>query len=162
MPLGIAADCRYNFTTSPSFPILANSPSVLLQSLPDNLDQVVAGHVIDNIINVFFDYVRTLSNCSPLADVQVYPLTPCLHRPTFLANLAARLDKTDPVFFALTLTVLASTLVQVPRHLVNLEKAEIEALARRCVRVARAKIGYLWEVSHDIKSLISLIGRNRM
>jgi hypothetical protein len=28
-----------------------------MQSLPDNLDQVVAGHVIDNIINVFFDYV---------------------------------------------------------------------------------------------------------
>jgi hypothetical protein len=81
------------------------------------------------------------------ADRQVYPLTPCLHRPTFVANLAARLDKTDPVFFALTLTVLASTLVQVPRHLVNLEKAEIEALARRCVRVARAKMGQLWEVS---------------
>jgi hypothetical protein len=87
----------------------------------------------------------------------VYPLTPCLHRPTFLANLAARLDKTDPVFFALTLTVLASTLVQVPRHLVNLEKAETEALARRCVRVARAKIGYLWEVRHDTRSMMELI-----
>ena len=69
MPLGIAADYRYNFTTSPSFPILANSPSVLLQSLPDNLDQVVAGHVIDNIINVFFDYVRTLSNIIFTADI---------------------------------------------------------------------------------------------
>jgi hypothetical protein len=55
------ADDRYNFTTSPSFPILANSPSLLLHSLPDNLDQVVAGHVIDNIINVFFDYVRIRS-----------------------------------------------------------------------------------------------------
>lgn len=31
-----------------------------MQSLPDNLDQVVAGHVIDNIINVFFDYVSHL------------------------------------------------------------------------------------------------------
>jgi hypothetical protein len=67
--VGFAADCRYNFTTSPSFPILANSPSVLLQSLPDNLDQVVAGHVIDNIINVFFDYVRTLSKFTYIADV---------------------------------------------------------------------------------------------
>jgi hypothetical protein len=44
-------------TTSPSFPILANSPAMIMQSLPENLDQVVAGHVIDNIINVFFDYV---------------------------------------------------------------------------------------------------------
>jgi len=66
---GVAADNRYNFTTSPSFPILANSPSVLLQSLPDNLDQVVAGHVIDNIINVFFDYVRTPSKSTFTADV---------------------------------------------------------------------------------------------
>jgi hypothetical protein len=117
---------------------------MIMQSLPDNLDQVVAGHVIDNIINVFFDYV-SLNILIPLS-CQVYPLTPCLHRPTFIASLTARLDKTDPVFFALTLTVLASTLVQVPRHLVNLEKIEIEALARRCVRVARAKMNSLWEV----------------
>jgi hypothetical protein len=76
----------------------------------------------------------------------VYPLTPCLHRPTFVSNLTARRDKTDPVFFALTLTVLASTLVQVPRSLVNLDKSEIENLARRCVRVARAKVAYIFEV----------------
>ena len=122
---------------------------------------MVAGHVIDNIINVFFDYVSTIARADGVsADVQVYPLTPCLHRPTFLANLAARLDKTDPVFFALTLTVLASTLVQVPRHLVNLEKAEIESLARRCVRVARAKIGHLWEVRCHVG--LKLIIRNRI
>lgn len=77
---------------------------------------------------------------------QVYPLTPCLHRPTFIANLTARLDKTNPVFFALALTVIASTLVQVPRSMVNLEKAEVESLARRCVRVARMKMSHLWEV----------------
>ena len=96
------------------------------------------------------------------ANKQVYPLTPCLHRPTFVANLAARLDKTDPVFFALVLTVLASTLVQVPRHLVNLEKAEIESLARRCVRVSRAKMSLLWEVSTSFRdNLRVLMGRNR-
>lgn len=86
---------------------------------------------------------------------QVYPLTPCLHRPTFIANLAKRLDKTDPVFFALTLNVLASTLVQVPRTAANLDKVEVEALARRCVRVARAKIGYIWEESVPVQSSFS-------
>ena len=97
------------------------------------------------------------------ANKQVYPLTPCLHRPTFVANLAARLDKTDPVFFALVLTVLASTLVQVPRHLVNLEKAEIESLARRCVRVSRAKMSLLWEVSHPLRANVRvLMARNRI
>jgi len=74
-------------------------------------------------------------------------LTPCLHRPTFIGNLAARKDKTDPVFFALTLSVMASTLVQVPRSLVNLDKAEVEALVRICIGVARAKVAFLWEVS---------------
>ena len=80
--------------------------------------------------------------------IQVYPLTPCLHRPTFIANLTARLDKTDPIFSALTLTVMASTLVQVPRSLVNLDKAEVETLVRTCIRVAREKISFIWEVSH--------------
>ncbi|KAL1409699.1 hypothetical protein Q8F55_003695 [Vanrija albida] len=118
---------------SPSFPLLAASPNVgsMGTAVPTSLDQVVSPPVLENIIGLFFDYV--------------YPLTPCLHRPTFIADLAARRDKTDPVFFALTLVVLASTLVQVPRILVNLDKQEVEALARRCVRVARAKTAYLWE-----------------
>lgn len=59
------------------------------------------------------------------------------------------------MFFALALTVIASTLVQVPRSLVNLEKSEVEALARRCVRVARAKMGHLWEESHNVQSTFS-------
>lgn len=102
-----------------------------MTGIPTNLDQVVSPAVVDHIVGLFFDYV--------------YPLTPCLHRPTFLADLSARRDKTDPVFFALTLVVLASTLVQVPRILVNLDKQEVESLARRCVRAARAKTSYLWE-----------------
>lgn len=102
-----------------------------MSAIPSNLDMVVSPTVVDNIIGLFFDYV--------------YPLTPCLHRPTFLSDLAARRDKTDPIFFALTLCVLASTLVQVPRILVNLDKKDVESLARRCVRVARAKIAYIWD-----------------
>lgn len=100
-------------------------------AVPSNLDQICPPQVVDTIINLFFDYV--------------YPLTPCLHRPTFLVDLAARRDRTDPIFFALTLVVLASTLVQVPRVLVNLDKQDVEALARQCVRVARSKTAYLWE-----------------
>lgn len=104
--------------------------------------------MIDNIINLFFDYV--------------YPLTPCLHRPTFIANLTARMDKTDPIFFALTLNVIASTLVQVPRSLVNLEKSEVESLARRCVRVAKAKINFVWEVRHHGRTAVSDILQRRI
>ncbi|GMK59474.1 hypothetical protein CspeluHIS016_0800800 [Cutaneotrichosporon spelunceum] len=127
-----------NPITSPSFPLLAvTSPNVDMIAT-DNLDQVVSPSVVENIIGLFFDYV--------------YPLTPCLHRPTFLADLAARRDKTDPIFFALTLCVLASTLVQVPRKLVNLQKEEVEILARRCVRVARHKVAYIWDEPSPMRS----------
>ncbi|WVQ70063.1 uncharacterized protein L199_008287 [Kwoniella botswanensis] len=54
-------------------------------------------------------------------------------------------SSTDPIFFALALTVIASTLVQVPRNLVNLDKKEIEDLARKCIKVARAKMAHMWD-----------------
>lgn len=47
--------------------------------------------------------------------------------------------------------MLASTLVQVPRSLINLDKSEVEDLARRCVRVARAKISYIFEESVPVE-----------
>lgn len=128
---GPYANTPHSVLTSPSFPLLAGSPNVDMSAIPVSLDQVVSPTVVDQIIQLFFDYV--------------YPLTPCLHRPTFLADLAARRDKTDPIFFSLVLVVLASTLVQVPRVLVNLDKQEVEALARRCVRVARTKVAFIWE-----------------
>ncbi|KAK6902948.1 hypothetical protein I203_108209 [Kwoniella mangroviensis CBS 8507] len=87
------------------------------------------------------DFERKLS----ISYVRVYPLTPCLHRPTFVTDLTARRDKTDPIFFALALTVIASTLVQVPRNLVNLDKKEVEDLARKCIKVARAKMAHMWD-----------------
>lgn len=124
--------------SDPPFPILDASPSMSLSALPDNLDQVISHNVMDNIISLFFDYV--------------YPLTPILHRPTFLANLAARKDKVDPVFFSLVLSVIASTLVQVPRSLVNLEKGEVENLARRCIRVSRGKMSFVWEEVVPVQS----------
>lgn len=54
--------CRFNITTSPAFPILASSPSINPLALPDNLDQVISGRVIDDIINIFFDYVSFYSS----------------------------------------------------------------------------------------------------
>jgi hypothetical protein len=114
-----------------------------LLTIPDNLDQVISPPIMDNIIALFFDYV--------------YPLTPCLHRPTFLANLAARKDKLDPVFFALVLNVIASTLVQVPRSLVNLDKSEVEALARRCIRVSRARLSFMFEEPGPVQSIYIVI-----
>ncbi|WVQ78291.1 hypothetical protein IAT38_000376 [Cryptococcus sp. DSM 104549] len=116
---------------------ISTSSSHALMSPPggsmslDSIDQVIPGPVIENVMNLFFDYV--------------YPLTPCIHRPTFVADLTARRDRRDPAFFALALCIVGSTLVQVPRSLINMDKHEVEELAMRCVKTARAKIAYIWE-----------------
>ncbi|OCF41236.1 hypothetical protein I317_04982 [Kwoniella heveanensis CBS 569] len=102
----------------------------------EGIEEAVSGPVIDNVLGLFFDYV--------------YPLTPCLHRPTFVSDLAARRDRSDPTFCALALTVIASTLVQVPRALIYLDKDEVERLARRCIAVAREKMAHIWELSSHI------------
>ncbi|WVQ98747.1 hypothetical protein IAU59_005878 [Kwoniella sp. CBS 9459] len=122
-----------------------NSPSAIappfMSPEPVGIEEVVTGPVIDNVLGLFFDYV--------------YPLTPCLHRPTFVSNLAARLDRTDPTFCALTLNVIASTLVQVPRALMNLDKIEVERLARKCIAVAREKMAFIWEHPSPITSTMT-------
>ncbi|OCF35466.1 hypothetical protein I316_03018 [Kwoniella heveanensis BCC8398] len=104
----------------------------------EGIEEAVSGPVIDNVLGLFFDYV--------------YPLTPCLHRPTFVSDLAARRDRSDPTFCALALTVIASTLVQVPRALIYLDKDEVERLARRCIAVAREKMAHIWEDPSPISS----------
>nr|XP_018263829.1 uncharacterized protein I303_03702 [Kwoniella dejecticola CBS 10117]OBR85987.1 hypothetical protein I303_03702 [Kwoniella dejecticola CBS 10117] len=121
---------------SPAYPLA--SPALSINNLPEGIDQVVPGPTIDSILNLFFDYV--------------YPLTPCLHRPTFVADLTARRDRHDPVFFALTMSVMASTLVQIPRSLVNLDKNEVESLARKCIQISRAKMAHMWEDATPISS----------
>ncbi|WVQ71704.1 hypothetical protein IAR50_001245 [Cryptococcus sp. DSM 104548] len=98
---------------------------------PSGLDQIVPGPTIEKIVNLFFDHV--------------YPLSPCIHRPTFITDLAERRDQSDPVFFALALNVLAATLVQVPRVLMGIDKDEVEQLAKLCLRVSRAKMAVMWE-----------------
>ncbi|WWC61108.1 uncharacterized protein I303_103686 [Kwoniella dejecticola CBS 10117] len=126
---------------SPAYPLA--SPALSINNLPEGIDQVVPGPTIDSILNLFFDYV--------------YPLTPCLHRPTFVADLTARRDRHDPVFFALTMSVMASTLVQIPRSLVNLDKNEVESLARKCIQISRAKMAHMWEDATPISSSMVVI-----
>ena len=60
--------------TSPTFPLLAISPSLSTTGhMPENLDHVVSGSVIDNIINLFFDYVSGSFLTRELADARCIP-----------------------------------------------------------------------------------------
>lgn len=89
-----------------------------LDNLPVPRDQIM------EILKLFFLYV--------------YPLTPCIHKPTFMADLQSRREERDPLFFALVLSTVASTLVQVPRsYLPFFDRASVRKLALYCSEASR-------------------------
>nr|XP_019050052.1 hypothetical protein I302_00473 [Kwoniella bestiolae CBS 10118]OCF28982.1 hypothetical protein I302_00473 [Kwoniella bestiolae CBS 10118] len=94
------------------------------QSQFNSLDNVINRDVAGYVFSLFFDYV--------------HPLTPCLHRPTFLMEVETRRDEKDPVFFALVLSVLASAMVQIPKALLPpINNIPAREMADRCYQVSR-------------------------
>ncbi|KAG9011693.1 hypothetical protein FRB94_007926 [Tulasnella sp. JGI-2019a] len=79
--------------------------------------------LIMHILTLFFDYV--------------YPLTPCVHKPSFYEGLREKREEKDPLFFALVCSTVASTLVQVPRSYLPLERDEVRKLAKRFSEASR-------------------------
>lgn len=100
---------------------IAGPPLPTYQTINVNpLDAIIPRPLLHHIINLFFDYV--------------YPLTPCLHKPTFIQDLARQreMDPGQGEWTALVLTTVMSTLVQVPRAFVPLTRREVKDLAYRC------------------------------
>ncbi|KAG9001359.1 hypothetical protein FRB93_012135 [Tulasnella sp. JGI-2019a] len=89
-----------------------------------SLSQFAPPSIILHILSLFFDYI--------------YPLTPCIHRPTFYADLGEKREERDPLFFALVCSTLSSTLAQVPRSYLPMEKDEVRQLAQRLSDASRA------------------------
>ncbi|KAG6897549.1 hypothetical protein C0992_000332 [Termitomyces sp. T32_za158] len=83
---------------------------------PHRLEDIAPRDTISLIIALFFDFV--------------YPLTPCIHKPSFMADLHARKEERDPLFFALVMSTVASTLVQVPRSYLPMERPIVRKLAQ--------------------------------
>jgi hypothetical protein len=90
---------------------------------PHRLDDVAPRETIMLIISLFFDFV--------------YPLTPCIHKPSFKADLQSRREERDPLFFALVMSTVASTLVQVPRSYLPMDRASVRKLAETCHEASR-------------------------
>ncbi|KAG9121985.1 hypothetical protein FRC07_001815 [Ceratobasidium sp. 392] len=90
---------------------------------PHRLDSVAPRERIMHIIGLFFDFV--------------YPLTPCIHKPSFLADLANRREERDPLFFALVMSTVASTLVQAPRSYLPMDRPSVRRLAQTCHEASR-------------------------
>lgn len=90
---------------------------------PHRLEDVAPRDTIMLIIQLFFDFV--------------YPLTPCVHKPSFMADLHSRREERDPLFFALVMSTCASTLVQVPRSYLPMERPAVRKLAQICHEASR-------------------------
>lgn len=90
---------------------------------PHRLEDVAPRETIMLIISLFFDFV--------------YPLTPCVHKPSFMNDLAMRREERDPLFFALVMSTCASTLVQVPRSYLPMERPAVRKLAQVCHEASR-------------------------
>lgn len=90
---------------------------------PHRLEDVAPRETIMLVVSLFFDFV--------------YPLTPCVHKPSFMADLHARREERDPLFFALVMSTCASTLVQVPRSYLPMERPAVRKLAQICHEASR-------------------------
>ncbi|KAH8825044.1 fungal-specific transcription factor domain-containing protein [Flagelloscypha sp. PMI_526] len=90
---------------------------------PHRLEEVAPRDTISLIVALFFDFV--------------HPLTPCVHKPSFMADLHARREERDPLFFALVMSVVASTLVQMPRSYIPMERQAVRKLAQTCHEASR-------------------------
>ena len=90
---------------------------------PHRLEDVAPRETILLVISLFFDFV--------------YPLTPCIHKPSFMADLQSRREERDPLFFALVMSTVASTCVQVPRSYLPMERREVRKLAQTCHEASR-------------------------
>jgi hypothetical protein len=90
---------------------------------PHRVDTIIARETLFHIINLFFVYV--------------YPLMPCVHKPSFMADLHSRKEERDPLFFSLVMSIVASTLVQVPRSYVPIPRQAVRCLAQQCHEASR-------------------------
>jgi hypothetical protein len=93
-------------------------PAINYYCRPRRLEEIAPRDTISLILALFFDFV--------------YPLTPCIHKPSFMADLQARREEQDPLFFALVMSTVASTLVQVPRSYLPMERSVVRKLAQVC------------------------------
>jgi hypothetical protein len=99
------------------------APSLDSHARPRRLEEIARRDIVFLIINLFFDYV--------------YPLTPCIHKPSFMADLNNRREERDALFFALVTSTMASTLVQVPRSYLPMARPVVRKLAKACHEASR-------------------------
>lgn len=132
-PYGSFSAHNWSYKHHQPLPVLPPTaiPPLSYYYRPHRLEDIAHRDTISLIIALFFDFV--------------YPLTPCVHRPSFMADLHSRREERDPLFFALVMSTVASTLVQVPRSYLPMERSVVRKLAQTCYEASR----HITIVSYD-------------
>ena len=108
------------------------------------LDMVLPRQLLHQVVNLYFDYV--------------YALIPIIHRPTFMHDLHHNREERpgQDEWTCMTLALVASTLVQVPRSFVALPRREVKQLAEVCYKRGRAYLGMSIEAPASVQVCTSL------
>lgn len=136
---GPGAPTSYSDTAPPQ---IFATPPLSTYFRPHILDEVLPRDmVVSVVIPLFFGFI--------------YPLSPCFHRPSFMSDLSARREERDPLFFALVMSCISVTLVQVPASYFPMERGLIRDLSTRCHDASR----HISVGCYDPPSLIHVVIR---
>lgn len=96
--------------SNPPQPSIPDSHDASTIASPNPIEAVLPRHVLYGILDIYFDYV--------------YCLIPCLHKPSFMRDLDSRREERPggDEFVALVFAIVETTLMQMPRLIVNMPK----------------------------------------
>ncbi|EIW68075.1 hypothetical protein TREMEDRAFT_69554 [Tremella mesenterica DSM 1558] len=68
----------------------------------------------------------------------IYCIIPIIHRPTFMADLAAHEEEKSPIFFGLVMSMIAITLIHVPKSFFPIPAESVRRLSDHCLKYSYA------------------------
>ncbi|WVQ97319.1 hypothetical protein IAU59_004430 [Kwoniella sp. CBS 9459] len=112
-------------STSPNNEV---SPSIAISeaSVPPttSIESILPRDLAMLTIRLYFDHV--------------YSIIPIIHRPSFMADLNSREEERRPIFFALVMAIIATTLIHVPKSYFPIPAESVRKLSDKCLKACYA------------------------
>ncbi|OCF39525.1 hypothetical protein I317_06684 [Kwoniella heveanensis CBS 569] len=112
-------------STSPNNEV---SPSIAISeaSVPPttSIESILPRELAMLVIRLYFDHV--------------YCIIPVIHRPSFMADLTAHEEERRPIFFALLMAMIATTLIHVPKSYFPIPADRVRKLSDKCLKACYA------------------------
>ncbi|KIR67769.1 hypothetical protein I314_02186 [Cryptococcus bacillisporus CA1873] len=104
------------------------SPSTTLSNVslpvPTNIESVLPRHLALHVISLYFEHV--------------YCIIPVIHRPSFEKDLSTHEELRRPMFFALIMSIIAATLIHLPKSYFPIPAHKVRPLSDRCLKACCA------------------------